>query len=135
MARAIASGGIAILLIWDDSSFDVCICHGIREVGVDESGRNARHAQLIAGFQPQSLCDRAHGVLLCGIDRHGRPDLNPSGGNDVDEMSETLPAKNRKSGGDTEQNTFEVNVDHLLPIVDENVELAVSLTRQLDEVR
>src|SRR6266403_6390647 len=68
----------------------------------------------------------------------------------VDEMSETLLAKDRQRCGDAVQDTFNVDVDHLLPILDaqvverrnwhnagiaeENVELAVPLTCQLDEV-
>jgi hypothetical protein len=59
-----------------DLGFDLRIRHGIREVRVDESRRNVRHAQLIAGFLAQTLGDRAHGVLRAGIDRHGRSDLN-----------------------------------------------------------
>jgi hypothetical protein len=32
--------------------------------------------------------------------------------------SETLPSENRQAGGDAVQNTFEVDIDHLLPILD-----------------
>src|SRR6266404_3083291 len=102
----------------DDLRFDFRICHGIREVRVDESRRNARHAELIAGFQSQGLGDGAHGVLRSGIHRHGRHDLNSGSRNDIDEMSETLAAENREGGCDAVKNTFEVDVDHLLPILD-----------------
>src|SRR4030095_7463596 len=84
----------------DNLGFDPAICHGIREVRLDKSRRNARHAQLIAGFLPQGLGDSAHRVLRAGIDRHGRYDLNSGCRNDVDEMSETLSAENRQGGGD-----------------------------------
>ena len=69
---------------------------------------------------------------------------------DVDEMPETLLAEDRQRCRDAVQNAFDVDVDHLLPlldaqvveggdrpnagIVDENVKLAVPLTCQLDEV-
>src|SRR2546423_4701694 len=68
-----------------------------------------------------------------------------------EEMSETLLAKHRQRCGDAVENTFDVDVDHVLPIlhpqvvhggdrpdagiVDENVKLAVTLTRQVDETR
>ena len=74
----------------------------------------------------------------------------PGGRSGVDEMPETLLAEDRQRGGDAVQNTFDVDVDHLLPIldaqvvegrnghdagiVDENVKLAVPLTCQLHEV-
>ena len=64
-------------------------------------------------------------------------------------MSETLLAKDRQRSGDAIQNTFDVDVDHLLPILDaqvvkeriwrnasivhENIKLAIPLTCQLDE--
>src|SRR4029079_5265122 len=118
------------------------ICHGSREVRLDKSRRNARHAQLIAGFLSQGLGNRAHSVLRASIDRHGRYDLNSGGRNDIDEMSEILPPKHRQGGGNAVQNAFEVDVDHLLPVVDaqlveerdwryssvvdENIQLAVS---------
>ena len=117
---------------------------------MDESRRNTRHAQLFARFLAQTLSDSAHGVLRAGIDRHRRCDLNSGRGNDVDEMSETLPAENRQSGSDAVQNTFEIDINHLLPIldaklieggnwcnagvVDENVELAVPVNCQTHEV-
>ena len=63
-----------------------------------------------------------------------------------EEMSETLLAKHRQRCGDAVENTFDVDVDHVFPIlhpqvvqggdrpnagvVDENVKLAVALTRQ-----
>jgi hypothetical protein len=80
--------------------FDPRICHGIREVRLDKSRRNARHAQLIPGFLSQGLGDGAHGVLRASIDRHGRYDLNSGRRNDIDQMSETLPAEHRQRGGD-----------------------------------
>ena len=65
-------------------------------------------------------------------------------------MPEALLAEDRQGCGDAVENTFEVDVDHLLPILDpqvvkqgnrpdagvadENVELAETLDRQLDEV-
>jgi hypothetical protein len=66
-------------------------------------------------------------------------------------MSETLLAKHRQRCGDAIENTFDVDVDHVFAIlhpqvvqggdrpnagvVDENVKLAVALTRQVDETR
>jgi hypothetical protein len=65
-------------------------------------------------------------------------------------MSETLLAEDRQRCRDAVQNAFDVDVDHLLPILnaqivesgnwhnagiaEENVKLAVPLTCQLDEV-
>jgi hypothetical protein len=36
----------------------------------------------------------------------------------VDEMSEALLAKDRRRAGDAVENTFDVDVDHVLPILD-----------------
>src|SRR5206468_2125485 len=121
-----------------------------REVRPDESRRDDRHAQLIAGLLAQTLGDGAHGELRAGIDRLVRYSLMSCCRSDVDEMPETLLAEDRKRCGDAVQNTFDVDVDHLLPIidaqvvegrnghnagiVDENVKLAVPLTCQLDKV-
>ena len=74
---------------------------------VDESWRNGGHAQLIAGFQAQTFGDCAHGVLGGGIDRHGRSNLNSGRGDNIYEMSKTLPPKNRQGGGDAVKNTLE----------------------------
>ena len=68
-----------------------------------------------------------------------------------DEMSEILLTKHRQRCGDAVENTFYIDVDHVFPIlhaqvvhggdrsnagvVDENVKLAVALTRQVDETR
>jgi hypothetical protein len=68
--------------------------------------------------------------------------------NAVNEMSETLLAKHRERCGDAVENPFDVGVDYVFPIlhaqvvqrgdrpnasvVDENVKLTVSLTRQVD---
>src|SRR6266699_2533040 len=65
-------------------------------------------------------------------------------------MPETLLAEDMERRGDAVEHTFDVDVDHLVPIIDaqvvegrhghdtgiaeENVELAVSLASQLDEV-
>src|SRR4029434_4825517 len=62
----------------DNFGFDPAICHGIREVRLDKSRRNARHAQLIAGFLPQGLGDTAHRVLRTGTDRQGTSHLSAS---------------------------------------------------------
>src|SRR6476660_8384656 len=66
-------------------------------------------------------------------------------------MSRALLTKHRQHCGDAVENTFDVDVDHVFPIlhaqvvqrgdrpnagvVDENVKLAVALTRQIDETR
>src|SRR5579864_616165 len=84
----------------DNLGFDTRICHRVREVRVDESRRNARHAQLIASFLSQGLGDGPHGVLHACIDRHRRYDLKSGRRNDIDEMSETLPTEHRQRGGD-----------------------------------
>src|SRR6185295_7004554 len=74
----------------------------------------------------------------------------PRSGGSVDEMSETLLAENWQRCGDAVQDTFDVDVDHLVPfvdaevverrdranagVVDESVKLAVPLTCQLDKI-
>src|SRR6185295_2594583 len=71
-------------------------------------------------------------------------------GSGVDEVPETLLAENRQCRGDAVEDTFDVDVDHLVPfvdaeiverrdranagVVDENVKLAVPLTCQLEEI-
>ena len=67
---------------------------------MDKSRRNTGHAQLIPGFLSQGLGDGAHGILRASINRHGRYHLNSGRGNDIDEMSEALPAEDRQRGGD-----------------------------------
>ena len=84
----------------DNLGFDSLICHGIREVRLDKSRRNARHAQVIASFLSQGLGDGPHGVLRARIDRHRGYDLKSGRRNDIDEMSETLPTEHRQRGGD-----------------------------------
>jgi len=85
------------------------------------------------------------------INRHVRLDDNAGRRSGVDEMSETLVTKHRQPCGDAVENTFDVDVDHVFPILhaqvvhgrdwpnasvlDENVKLAVALTRQVDETR
>ena len=97
----------------------------------------------------QPFGDGAHGVLRAGVDRLERDDLEARRGNDVDEMPETLAAKDGQCLGDAVQNALEIGVDHRFPIfdaqiveqrnwpnprvADENVELAESLARQRDE--
>ena len=50
MARAIAVGGIAIFLhAVENLVFDLRISHGIGQVRLYESRRNARYAQLVPG--------------------------------------------------------------------------------------
>ena len=81
--------------------FDTRICHGIREVRLDEPRRNnPSHAQLIACLLPQGLGDGADRVLRAGIDGHGRYDLKSGCRNDINEMSETLPPEKRQRRGD-----------------------------------
>jgi hypothetical protein len=79
-----------------------------------------------------------------------RNSLMSGGRRRVDEMPEPLFAKDRQRGRDAVQNTFDVDVDHLLPlldaevvegrdrpdagIVDENIKLAVPVTCQRHEV-
>ena len=129
--------------------FHLWICHAFCEVRVHEPRRNDRHAQFLAGLHPQALGDRAHGELRGGIDRLVRHRLMSGGRSGVDEMSETLLAKDRQRGGDSVKNTFDVDVDHVFPIfnpqvihrryrhdagvVDENVELAVAVKREANE--
>jgi hypothetical protein len=85
IARAIAAGGIAIFsirsAIW---AVTPGICHGVRELRVDKSRRNARHPQPVGGFLPQGLDDGAHGVLRASVDRHRRYDLKSGRRNDID---------------------------------------------------
>ena len=67
MARAIAVGGIAIFLhAVENLVFDLRISHGIGQVRLYESRRNARYAQLVPGFHAQYLRDGAHGILCAG---------------------------------------------------------------------
>src|SRR5439155_301774 len=101
--------------------FHLRICHTFREVRPDEARRNDRHAQLIAGLLAQTLGNGAHGELRAGIDRLVRYSLMSCCRSGVDEMSETLLAKDRQRCGDAVQNTFDVDVDHLLPILDAQV--------------
>ena len=126
--------------------FHLQICHRFREVRPDKPRRNDRHAQLIAGLLAQSLGDGAHGELRAGIDRLVRYGLMSRCRSGVAEMPETLLAEERQRCRDAVQNTFDVDVDHVLAIldaqviegrnwhnagiVDENVELAVPLARQ-----
>src|SRR6478736_5228216 len=99
----------------------------------------------------QAFGDRAHGKLSPSINLPVGVDGNAGRRSGVDEMSETLLTKHRQRCGDAVENTFDVDVDHVLPIlhaqvvqggdrpnagvVDENVKLAVTLTRQVDETR
>src|SRR6266576_5473914 len=130
--------------------FHLRICHSFREVRVDEARRNDRHAQLVAGFLPQTFGDGAHGELRGRIDRLVRFSDKSCRRSSVNEMSKTLLAEDRQRGGDAVEHTFDVDVDHLLPIlnaqvvergnwhnagiVEENVKFAVLLTCQLNEV-
>ena len=122
MARAIASGGSANLSrAFSSWRFHLWICHGFCEVRVHEPRRNDRHAQFLAGLHAQALGDRAHGELRGGIDRLVRHRLMSGGRSGVDEMSETLLAKDRQRGGDSVKNTFDVDVDHVFPILNAQV--------------
>src|SRR5438270_1653732 len=134
----------------DELDFHLRIGYSFREVCVDEARRNDRHTQLVAGLLPQTFGDGAHGELRPGIDRLVRFSDKSCCRSSVNEMSETLFAEDRQRCGDAVEHTFDVDVDHLLPILDaqvvergnwhnagiaeENVKLAVSLTCQLDEV-
>src|SRR6266571_4482205 len=118
-------------------------CHSCREVRPHEAGRNDRHAQLVACLLAQALGDRTHSELRPGIDRLVRHRLMSSRRGGVNEMTESLLAKHWERRRDAVQNAFDIDVDHLLPILDaqvvegrhghyarigeENVQLAVSL--------
>jgi len=89
--------------------------------------------------------------IVPAINRHVRVNDNAGRRSGVDELSETLLTKHRQRCGDAVENTFDVDVDHVFPIlhaqvvqgrdrpnasvVDENVKLTVALTRQVDEIR
>src|SRR6266576_2032013 len=133
----------------NELGFYLRIRHSFREVRVDEARRNDRHAQLVASLLPQTFGDGAHGKLRAGIDRLVRFSDKSCCRSSVNEMSETLVAEDRQRCGNAVQHTFDVDIDHLLPILDaqvvergnwhnagiaeENVKFAVSLTCQLDE--
>src|SRR5450755_1798402 len=130
--------------------FHYRICRSFREVRPRHARRDDRHAQLVADLLAQALGDGAHGDLRASIDRHGRQDKISRCGSDVDEVPGTLRAEDRQCCRDAVENAFNVDIDHLFPIldaqiveggnwhntgiIDENVKLTVPLTCQPDEV-
>ena len=129
--------------------FDRLIRHALRKVRSNHARRNDGDAQFVASLLSQPLGDGANGELRPGINRHVRHSFEAGYGRDVDEMPESLRAKHRQRCGDAVEHAFDVDVDHLLPVldtqvvergnghhasvVDEHVEFPVPLARQLDQ--
>lgn len=55
--RELVPGGVELSLY-------LRICHCSHEIRIDETRRNDRHAQLVAGFLAQPLGDGAHGDFV-----------------------------------------------------------------------
>jgi hypothetical protein len=104
MARATASGEIAILSIPATIWAFIRICCGVREIGFNEARRNDCDAQFITGLLAQTLGDGAHGELSTGVDRHGRLGDKSSCRSYVNEMPETLLSEDRQRCPNTVQN-------------------------------
>jgi hypothetical protein len=150
-ARAIASGGMANLSR-DSTSwvFTSGFVTASAKFVWTKPGEMIVTRSLSPGLLPQTFGDGAHGELRAGIDRLVRFSDKSCRRSSVNEMSETLLAEDRQRCGDAVEHTFDVDVDHLLPILDaqvvetgnwhsasiaeENVKPAVTLTCQLDEV-
>ncbi len=103
------------------AGFYLLIDHSLRETRPDETRRNDRHAQLIACLLAQTFGDVAHGEFRAGIDRHVWLNEMSRCRGGVDEMSETLLAKDGQRCRDAVKNALAVDVDHLLPILDAQV--------------
>src|SRR5436190_6379913 len=118
MARAIASGEIPILSmlsrIWPFISG--LVMDSVKFV-FTKPGEMIVTAQLVARLLAQALGDRARGKLRAGINRHVWVNHNAGRRGGVDEMSETLLPKHRQRRGDAVENTFDVDVDHVFPIL------------------
>jgi hypothetical protein len=107
------------------------------------------HAQLVASLLAQALGDGAHGELRARVNRLVWDSFVSGRRSDGDKMPASLPAEDRKCGGNAVQNALDVDVDHLLPILDakvvegrnrhdsgiadEHVQLSVPVACQFDE--
>src|SRR6185295_13714010 len=67
------------------------------------------------------LRNRSQRVFRARVDGHLRPDDETCGGYYIDEMAALLPPEDRQGLGDPEKRAFQVDIDHLLPVVDPKV--------------